>query len=100
MNREANALDLIILDTISDDYETYDTIRQEGIPLDSRGNAKYSTDDVRRALKSLIERGYAQAFLLSPHPPYRIAVTFDVAMLDQLWFYISESGRRFVMENT
>ena len=96
-NQVTNAIRDLVLRAISDDYESFEWV--VGDVLGSAVELGMSADAnaVLSALKNLINDGYAQAYLLSAHPGTNAEpVAFAENLLDDLWFYVTPSGKALI----
>ena len=97
MNREISAFlkDCIVI-TVSDDYESFETIRNN-IALRARARAfEISEKQIARALLATITEGLVDAYVLSPTPPHSTKVEYSDEQLNDLWYYVSPRGKALV----
>ena len=80
---------------ISDDNEDIETVRRY---VQKFHETTISSGQASRALGELVQDGLAQAYLLSPQPPHATKVGFDPNRIDELWFYVTPEGKKFVQE--
>ena len=74
---------------IADDYETLDHIFDWLQDHYGLGTSRAELVDV---IGKLIADGYAQAYRLSPQPPYSTPVAFSRTEPESLWFYLTPIG--------
>jgi hypothetical protein len=84
---------------ISDDYEDVRRISQEVARRAGQVAVRINRGDVISALADLVNEGYAQAYLLSEQKGQpAIPVPFSESRLGELWFYVTEKGKRLAIE--
>jgi hypothetical protein len=83
----------VVLTAISDDYENVDAIlRLIQVLSDSRADVS----QVGEALRELVIDGLAATYELSAFSPHAKLIGFDASRIDELWFYVTPEGKRFV----
>ncbi len=92
MERRAIILRESVMNSIADDYENFDRIIGWATEYISAQGLQSSREELLAILKQLIADGYAQAYLLSPKPPYSTPVPFSTRDVDNLWFCLTPSG--------
>jgi hypothetical protein len=83
----------LTLRAIADDYEDFERIVQDVTAWADDLGISVPRYQTMKALEELIERGHAQAFLLSSAPPGKAeVVNYSRARLGELWFYVTPKG--------
>jgi hypothetical protein len=91
-NREEFLTDCVI-SVISDDYESFEIILEETGRLAASKALNFTEAEVADTLRRIISGGFAEAYLLSPHPPHSTKVEYSSEKLHDLWFYVTPRGR-------
>ncbi len=84
-----------VLNAIADDYENIETILETVQKFDSPAATVHQ---VSETLHDLIQDGLAQAYDLSPGVPHATKADFSSNRIDELWFYVTPEGKKFVQE--
>ena len=87
-----------VLSAVSDDYEDINQILNYLHRFHEVSLSPATKGEVAEAMADLIASGLAQAYLLSPQPPHSTKVDFDPSRIDELWFYVTPEGKKFVQE--
>jgi len=81
-----------LMSAMADDYENLEHLTE----CVSKSLVKHKIAPLREELLQMLEEltreGLAQAYRLSPNPPYSTPVSFTVAASSQLWFYLTPDG--------
>ena len=85
-----------VLEAVANDYESFASILEMVSQWLAKGELQASRVAIAAALNRAINEGYVQAYLLSPHEPHSKVVESSPDRLDDLWFYITPSGKRLV----
>ena len=94
-----------VMEAVSDDYHSVQTILEtvNGRAHERNGGGSAETNtlkvnrrEVVRALRELVNEGYAQAHVLAPERPHFLAVPFREEQADQLWFYVTAKGKEIM----
>jgi len=82
-----------VITIISDDYESFEIILEQTRRLAASRGMNVTEAEVAEALKDVISDGFAEAYLLSPHPPHSTKVEYSSGKLHELWFYVTPRGK-------
>src|ERR1700730_1686115 len=82
-----------VVSVISDDYESFEIILEETRRLAASEGLNFTEAEVAETLRRVISDGFAEAYLLSPHPPHSTKVEYSSEKLHDLWFYVTPRGR-------
>jgi hypothetical protein len=82
-----------VISVISDDYESFEIILEETRRLGACKGLNFTEGEVAETLRRVISTGFAEAYLLSPHPPHSTKVEYSSEKLHDLWFYVTPRGR-------
>jgi len=91
-NRAAFVQDLVLA-SMADDYENFRTVLAEVTHWGSLRGLQLTRNEVRAALKSVLEAGLAQAYVLSSRPPHSTPVSFSEEKLRELYFFLTPAGK-------
>jgi hypothetical protein len=91
-----NQLKGFVLEAVANDYETFVCILGTVSQWLAERDLQASRDAIAAALHRAINEGYVRAYALSSHEPHSQAVEFSPDRLDDVWFYATPSGKRFV----
>jgi hypothetical protein len=96
MTVSTSELDRIVLQALSDDYQSFDSVFGKLSRLGSFICGVYEADEVERSLLSSIARRFVQAYLLHAEPPYATAVRADLKTVRSYWYCITEEGKEYL----
>ena len=85
-----------LLNSMADDYENFEMLFSETLRQAKQQGQVLNRAETLEAIEQLISQGLAQAYILSPTPPFATPVEFRRSDVEQLWFYITPTGKRFV----
>lgn len=91
-----NQLQGFVLEAVANDYESFACILETVSQWLAERDLQASRDAVAAALHRAINEGYVRAYVLSSLEPHSQAVEFSPDRLDDLWFYATPNGKRFV----
>jgi len=80
------------MNAVADDYEDLEHVVDWASRLLSECGIVTSRPELVQTLQELTREGLAQAYVLSPVPPYTTVVPFKSAESGQLWFYLTPDG--------
>src|SRR5271168_3304238 len=83
----------LVLQTISDDYESLEYIVEDLNQQPELEALAISAKEISEALESLVHGGLAASYCLSPTPPHATKVPFSYDLIEDLWFYVTVSGK-------
>ena len=93
MRASFNELDRVVLETISEEYQSFESI----VSKLSQGNDDCAgVNDIERALLRSIANNFAAAYLLHADPPYATEVGANTDNIRRYWFCITEKGREYL----
>ena len=96
MNEGEEALHQFVLNTIADDYESFEIVWEHVRRWAAERAVSVGPDSVVETLERAVREGDAQAYLLSPHPPHSQPIDFSRDRIDDLWFYLTPKGKRTI----
>lgn len=82
---------------IADDYENFETIMASVHAWAGLRRIKPDRDEIVEALENIIATGEADAYRLSPNPGKPETVSYGRDHLEDLWFYLSPTGKLNVL---
>jgi hypothetical protein len=85
-----------VLQAVSDDYESFDSVVGKLSRLGSFICGVYEADEVERSLLSCIAKRFVEAYLLHADPPYATAVRPDLRTVRKYWYCITEEGKEYL----
>jgi hypothetical protein len=84
-----------VIRAISDDYESLELILESVIGWAVERAGVADKEGTLKALVGLIEDGYAQAYVLGRDAR---PVDYSESSLDDLWFYVTPNGMKFLKQ--
>lgn len=93
-----NELETLIIEAVANDFEQLQGILSQLSAWSLRPLEGTDVVNIERALRDLIVAGDIGAYLLSAGSPYRTVVTVVGEDLSNLWFYITEQGKKRLRE--
>ena|ERR1700674_4643285 len=91
-----NQLRGFVMEAVANDYESFACVLEMVSQWLAERDLQASRDVVAAALHRAINEGYVQAYVLWLHEPHSQVVEFSPDRLDDLWFYLTPSGKRLV----
>jgi len=86
--------------SMADDYENLQIIVNEVTTKAGSRQKALSRHEIIKAIQGLISDGYAQPYVLSPHPPHATPAAFDPERVDDLYYYLTPAGKKILTEHT
>jgi hypothetical protein len=96
MKVSTRELDRIVLQALSDDYQSFDSVVGKLSRLGSFICGVYDADEVERSLLSSIAKGFVEAYLLQADPPYARPVRADPGTVRKYWYCITNEGEEYL----
>jgi hypothetical protein len=93
MSDQEKFLTECVITIISDDYESFEIVLEQTRRLAALKGLNFTEVEVAEALRHAISDGFAEAHLLSPHPPHSTKVAYSFEKLHELWFYVTPRGK-------
>jgi hypothetical protein len=87
-----------VLNSVADDYESLEILQRDSIRTAQTYGIALERERVLQILQELIQDGLIQAYTFIPPRNEPIAVPFTKDILDELWFFITASGRERLLE--
>ena len=93
MTASSPELDRKVLETVSEDYQSFETVvsklsRVNAVPL--------AVGDIERLLLGLIADNFVTAYLIHADPPYATEVGAGAETIRRYWFCVTERGRQYL----
>jgi hypothetical protein len=82
-----------VVSVVSDDYESFEIIFEQISCLAGLKRLTITEDDVAKAIECAIEKGFVEAYELSPQEPHSLKAKYSPKRLHQLWFYVTPCGK-------
>jgi hypothetical protein len=87
-------LDRIVLQAVSEDCESFDTVVSKLSRLGSFISGTCDIDKVERSLLSSVANRLVEAYVIHADPPYATAVNADTDSVRRYWYCLTEAGRQ------
>jgi hypothetical protein len=84
-------IDRVVLEAVSDDYQSFESVADK---LSRADAGAWAVIDVERILLISIANKLIAAYLIHADPPYATEVGADSSNIRTYWFCITEEGRR------
>ncbi|HEY3624973.1 MAG TPA: hypothetical protein VGL00_01780 [Terracidiphilus sp.] len=84
-------IDRVVLEAVSDDYQSFESVADK---LSQADSGAWAVIDVERILLISIANKLIAAYLIHADPPYATEVGADSSNIRTYWFCITEEGRR------
>jgi hypothetical protein len=98
--RLTDDLDRVILAAVSDDFTTLEFIAEKLSFSPDIAVGKLDAEALLRRLLQLIGEKHINAYLLHADPPFITPIEIgDKAALATCWFYITQRGRKFLLNS-
>lgn len=88
----------LVLEAMANDYESFECIIEQVTIFARNRGRTFTRQETAEALEWAIDEGYAQAYLLSSHPPYFTQIAFSHERLSAQWFYVTSAGKQLVKD--
>jgi hypothetical protein len=95
MKHDLNELDQIILEVVSDDFESFESVVSKLSGRCIGFQPRIHMDQIKSRLLCNTVNGLVGAYLIHADPPYVTAVNISADTIDRYWFHLTESGRRY-----
>jgi hypothetical protein len=92
----AAELKRIVLEAVSEDYESFESLVQKLSCLNDAVDERSDIDQIEHSLLSSVENHLVGAYLIHADPPYATAVPADLETIRRCWFFITEEGRAYL----
>lgn len=89
-------LDRIILESLSSDFEPFESLVSGIIDRRADSRAIFSVDQIRLSLLRSIANRLVGAYIIHAEPPFVSSVCVSLETVDTRWFYVTEEGRRYL----
>jgi hypothetical protein len=100
MNVSARELDRVVLETVSEDYESFEAVVSKlSLRLNHSACTTSEIARVERSLLAFIANNLVRAYLIHADPPYATAVGVDLDTVRRYWFCITEEGQDYLSKN-
>jgi hypothetical protein len=86
----------LVMTSMADNFENLQLIFANVTSWARSRDVSPTRDEVIRTIENVIVDGYAQSYLLSPHPPHSTPVAFDLKRVDDLHYYLTPAGKAIV----
>ena len=95
MPRSAAKIKRIILEAVSEDYESLESVVSK---LSRRPDANdgCDIDQIEHSLLRLVAHRLVGAYLIHADPPYATAISADSDTVRTCWFFITDEGREYL----
>lgn len=93
MTESSHELDRVVLEAVSDDYQSFESVVSK---LSQSNSAYEKVTDIERVLLSSIANKLVAAYLLHADPPYATEVGADSDNIRRYWFCITDEGRKYL----
>lgn len=97
MKQDVNELDQIILEVVSEDFESFESVvsklsrRHVGFQ-----QPQFHIDQIKSSLLCNTVNRLVGAYLIHADPPYVTVVNVSADTIDRYWFHLTESGRKYL----
>ena len=95
MKHDVNELDQIILEVVSDDFESFESVVSKLSRRCIGFQPRILMDQIKGRLLCNTVNGLVGAYLIHADPPYVTAVNISADTIDRYWFHLTGSGRRY-----
>ena|SRR3974390_954378 len=92
----AAELKRMVLEAVSEDYESFESLVQKLSCLNDAVDERSDIDQIEHSLLSSVENHLVGAYLIHADPPYATAVPADIETIRRCWFFITEEGRAYL----
>ena len=89
-------LDRVVLEAVSDDYESFESLVSKLSRVNSAICRTFLTDQLERSLLTSIANNLVGAYLIHADPPYTTAVGANVETVRRYWFCITDEGKEYL----
>ena len=96
MTVTARELDRIVLQALSEDCESFDSVVSKLSRLGSFICGVCDVDKVERSLLTSVGNKFVEAYLIHADPPYATAVTVEAGTVSRYWYCITEEGKKYL----
>lgn len=93
MTASSRELDRLILEAVSEDYQSFETVASK---LSHCDHVQLAVSDIERLLLTSIADNLVAAFLIHADPPYATEVEADPETIRRYWFCVTEQGRNYL----
>jgi hypothetical protein len=80
------------MSSIADDYEEFEMVSNTATKWAEEDGLQFDRKEVLRELAELIQLGYAQAYILSAHPPHTLVADYSEARADDRLVHVDGGG--------
>ena len=95
MKQDVNELDQIILEVVSDDFESFESVVSKLSRRYIGFQQRFHMDQIKSRLLCNTVNGLVGAYLIHADPPYVTAVKVSADTIDRYWFHLTDSGRKY-----
>ena len=93
MRNKRYELDRVILEAVSDDYESFESIVSK---LSHPGYVICGISEIEHSLLGFIANNLVGAYLIHADPPYATAVGANIDTVRRYWFFITDKGKAYL----
>ena len=93
MKTRSHELDRVVLEAVSDDYLSFESLVRK---LSQSQFAHWAVLDIERMLLSAISNHLVSAYLIHADPPYATEVGANSETIQRYWFCITDEGREYL----
>lgn len=86
----------IVLEAVSDDYESFESVVRKLSRLNDATDERCDIDEIERSLLCSISHQLVGAYLIHADPPYATAIPADLETLRRCWFFITDEGKEYL----
>jgi hypothetical protein len=95
MPLSAARLKRIVLEAVSEDYESFESVVSKLLRLPDADEGR-DIDRIEHSLLSLVAHRLVGAYLIHADPPYATAISVHPDTVRQCWFFITDEGREYL----
>jgi hypothetical protein len=96
MNVSYNEFDRVVLEAVSEDYASFESVVSKLSRLDSPIFGLCEMDRIERSLLSSIANNLVSAYLIHAEPPYATIVDGKLDSVRSYWFCLTEEGKAYL----
>jgi len=95
MKQDVNELDQIILEVLSDNFESFESVVSKLSRRYIGFQQRFHMDQIKSRLLCNTVNGLVGAYLIHADPPYVTAANVSADTIDRYWFDLTDSGRNY-----
>jgi len=93
MRAKVRELDRVVLEAVSDDYLSFESLVSK---LSQSSSLQWAVMDIEHMLLSALSNHLVSAYLLHADPPYATEVGANAETIRRYWFCITDQGREYL----